>query len=261
MVSPGTPATNAEGDQTVPTRLDHLVVLVRDLEEAAGDYGRLGFRVTHGGEHADGLTRNALVPFRDGTYLELVAFVDPEEGRDNVWGWRGFLPSEGLIDYCAASDGLREDVGRLRGLGLDVEDLGEGGRRLPDGTEIRWRSASTAGEGRVLPFLIEDLTPRRMRVPGGPAADHPNGATGIRRLEISASDARGASGLLASLSRTAPGSLELGGCELVLTERDAGLGAGPTAVTLSTQPAGNAGGLDPGLSHGVRFELAPGIGG
>ena len=121
----------------MPTRLDHLVILVHDLEEAVRDYRRLGFRVTPGGEHADGLTRNALVPFRDGTYLELVAFVRPEDGTDNVWGWRGFLPRGGLVDYCAASEGLRTEVERLRGLGSGVEDLGEGGRRLPDGQEIR----------------------------------------------------------------------------------------------------------------------------
>ena len=66
------------------TRLDHLVILVRDLELAASDYESLGFTVTPGGEHADGLTRNALVPFRDGTYLELVSFLDPEDPTDNV---------------------------------------------------------------------------------------------------------------------------------------------------------------------------------
>ena len=65
-------------------RLDHLVLLVRDLELASADYESLGFAVTPGGEHADGLTRNALVPFQDGTYLELVSFLDPEGPTDNV---------------------------------------------------------------------------------------------------------------------------------------------------------------------------------
>ena len=99
------------------TRLDHLVILVRDLDLAAADYERLGFVVTHGGEHADGLTRNALIPFKDGSYLELVAFVDQEDPRDNVWGWRRFLSSGGgLIDYCAASDDLRADARYLKAL-------------------------------------------------------------------------------------------------------------------------------------------------
>jgi hypothetical protein len=37
----------------VLTRLDHLVILVSDLDLAAADYARLGFAVTSGGEHAD----------------------------------------------------------------------------------------------------------------------------------------------------------------------------------------------------------------
>lgn len=241
----------------MPTRLDHLVILVNDLEEATEDYGRLGFTVTPGGEHADGLTRNALVPFRDGAYLELVAFVDPENSRDNVWGWRGFLPGGGLVDYCAASDGLRGDVERLRGLGFEVDDFGEGGRRLPDGQEIRWRSAGFRQEGRVLPFLIEDATPRARRVPGGPAADHPNGATGIQRLEISTPDPGKASEDLAALAGTAPGSLQLGACEIVPVGHGGGREEGPSAVGLSTDAPDGAGELDRTLSHGVRFTLAP----
>ena len=240
------------------TRLDHLVILVRDLEEAVEDYGGLGFRVTPGGEHADGLTRNALVPFRDGAYLELVSFIDPEDGRDNVWGWRRFLPHEGLIDYCAATDSLREDVERLRGLGFEVEDLGEGGRRLPDGREIRWRSASIRQEGRVLPFLIEDVTPRARRVPGGQAADHPNGATGIPRLEISTPEAARASEHLAALAGTAPGPPEFGACEIFPVEPSGERREGPSAIGLSADAPACAGELDRTLSHGVRLALTRG---
>ena len=32
------------------------------------------------------MTRNAIVLFADGTYLKLVASVDPDDERDNVWG-------------------------------------------------------------------------------------------------------------------------------------------------------------------------------
>ncbi len=68
----------------MPIWLDHLVILVRDLARAAPDYERLGFAVTPGGEHADGLTRNALIPFDDGSYIELVSFLDPEGASDNT---------------------------------------------------------------------------------------------------------------------------------------------------------------------------------
>lgn len=238
------------------TRLDHLVILVQDLDEAARDYEGLGFRVTPGGEHADGLTRNALVPFRDGAYLELVTFIHPEDGRDNVWGWREFLPHEGLIDYCAASDGMHEDVERLRCLGFDVDGPTEGGRRLPDGRGIRWRSASIGQKGRSLPFLIEDLTPRDTRVPAGPSTCHPNGVTGITRLDISVPDARKAAKNLAALTGTASKPLELGTCELVLAGQAGEQRIGPAAVKLSTD-AGKARELDQRLACGVRFALTP----
>ncbi len=250
------------------TRLDHLVILVRDLEEAVEDYGGLGFRVTPGGEHADGLTRNALVPFRDGAYLELVSFIDPEDGRDNVWGWREFLPHEGLVDYCAASDGLREDVERLRGLGFEVDGPHDGGRRLPGGEEIRWRSASIGQNGRVLPFLIEDETPRALRIPGGPAISHPNGARGISRLSISTREVARTRHTLAALSGVQDetygdttfriGSHELavvapGGSDDPMKHRLETLGAGPFAVELRAA-AGRGGDLDTELSCGARLK-------
>ena len=52
------------------TMLDHLVILVRDVDRAVRDYEGLGFAVTPGCEHAGGPTRNALTPFKDGSYLE-----------------------------------------------------------------------------------------------------------------------------------------------------------------------------------------------
>ena len=87
------------------TRLDHLVVLVSDLDQAIRGCEGLGFAVTSGGEHADGLTCNALIPFKDGSYLELVAFVDPEDSRDNVWGWRRFFSSGGGFPMVGRSSG------------------------------------------------------------------------------------------------------------------------------------------------------------
>lgn len=244
------------------TRLDHVVILVGDLDRAVRGYEELGFTVTPGGEHADGLTRNALVPFADGSYLELVAFVDPDDPRDNVWGWRAFLPfSGGLIDYCAASDDLEADVRRLEEGGLGVDGPADGGRRLPDGTEIRWRVARIRQDGRLLPFLIEDLTPRSTRVPGGPAAEHPNGATGISRLELAAGDTETATRLLAAIAGDS--SPRLGACELSPVERGArdrldAAGSGPLVAWLAAGEGGEARKLDRNLSEGADLRLLGG---
>ncbi len=247
------------------TRLDHVVILVRDLDRAVRDYEDLGFAVTPGGEHADGLTRNALIPFKDGSYLELVAFVDPEDTRDNVWGWRRFLSSGGgLIDYCAASDDLPADVGRLGEQDFGVDGPTDGGRRLPDGREIRWLIARIRQEGRLLPFLIEDLTPRDLRVPGGSSAEHPNGALGIRNLEIAAPDAERALRAFAILTGSSGGPGTLGPCSLsvVTPEQEDDVrhhldatGSGPFAVGLATDVPGCEEELDRRLSQGVSIRL------
>lgn len=250
------------------TGLDHLVILVEELEEAVADYEKLGFRATPGGEHADGLTRNALVPFADGTYLELVAFVDPDDERDNVWGWRPFLGTGGgLVDYCAASNDLAADARRLAEVGFVLEGPDAGGRSLPDGTQIRWKSARIRQEGRVLPFLIEDETPRRLRVPSGPSAEHPNGATGISRLLISArseKEARQALAALAGSPQMSADAYYLGRHELAIVtpdgtedplERRLELpGPGPFAVEIETG-AGGWKELEPELTRGawIRF--------
>ena len=246
-------------------RLDHLVILVRDLDRAVRGYEELGFALTPGGEHADGLTRNALIPFKDGSYLEVVAFVDPEDRRDNVWGWRRFLSSGGgLIDYCAASDDLAADVGRLGEQDFAVDGPTDGGRRLPDGREIRWLIARIHQEGRLLPFLIEDLTPRDLRVPGGSSAEHPNGALGIRNLEIATPDAEGALRALATLTGSSGGPTNLGTCLLTVVTPEQGddvrhrldaTGPGPFAVGLATGMPGREEELDRRLSQGVSIRL------
>jgi catechol 2,3-dioxygenase-like lactoylglutathione lyase family enzyme len=242
------------------TLLDHPVILVHDLELARADYESLGFTVTPGGEPADGLTHNALVPFEDGSYLELVSFLDPDDPTDNFWGWRGFLPHEGLIDHCAASDDLDSDTGRLESLGFSVDGPDDGGRRLPDGEEIRWRNARIRQGGRLLPFLIEDLTPRRLRVPGGAAAGHPNGATGVSRLEISAPDVTQAVSPLSALADTTSDvdtPVRLGACVLSPVAMEMGdlKGPGPSAVELVGAEPGGSRKLDPVLAHGASIRL------
>ena len=248
------------------TRLDHLVILTSQLDRAVHGYEELGFAVTPGGEHADGLTRNELIPFRDGSYLELVAFVDREDSRDNIWGWRRFLScGGGLIDYCAASDDLRADAGRLWDVGFEIDGPTEGGRRRPDGTEMLWLIMRIRQEeGRILPFLIEDLTPRELRVPGGPAAEHPNGAIGIRSLQIATSHAERTVREFATLAGTPDHrgtSLRLGECTLSLVTPEVSRQRlhttcpGPFAVGLATAVAGGPRELDRRLSEGVRIRF------
>ena len=232
--------------------LDHLVILVVDLDGAVRDYNASGFAVAPGGEHADGLTRNALVSFRDGTYLELIAFIDPDDPRDNLWNWRSFLDSGGgLIDHCLASDDfLSADVRRLRETGLVVDGPSEGGRTLPDGTRIRWSSASIRQRGRALPFLIQDTTPRGFRVPT--AAAHPNGASGITELQIQAGPEEIEAYAALTEVRDVTETLRLGACTLRFTPHVESR-PGPTSAVLGSESEGGTSDYARLLGAGLRF--------
>jgi len=57
--------------QALIVGIDHIPVVVADLEKAQADYRALGFRIKAGLPHADGI-RNAHVKFPDGSEIELI---------------------------------------------------------------------------------------------------------------------------------------------------------------------------------------------
>src|SRR4026209_1322942 len=156
--------------------IDHLVIVVKDLAQAAMDYEQLGFTVVAGGQHPVG-SHNALIPFRDGSYIEIIAFY--REALDHRW-WEPPATGGGFVDFCLQTDDLRGDTGKLRDAGVAINDPVPWSRTRPDGYELKWLlSLVTGSERGVAPFLIEDLTPRNERVPQN--FEHPNQVTGIER--------------------------------------------------------------------------------
>jgi hypothetical protein len=163
-------------------QLDHVVLVARDLNSAIADHRRRGFTVTPGGEHADGATHNALITFADGSYLEIVAFHDLARALTHRW-WKIAADGGGLADFALLSDDLAADSTALAELVKTPPK--DGGRIRPDGVELKWRTAVLKAP---LPFVIEDITARDLRVPGGAAAEHANGAIGIAAVTIGAVD-------------------------------------------------------------------------
>jgi glyoxalase-like protein len=184
-------------------QLDHVVLVVRDLPAAMTDHRRRGFTVTPGGEHADGVTHNALIPFADGSYLELVAFRDLGRSLTHRW-WTIAADGGGFADFALLSDDLAADSAALADLVKSPPK--DGGRIRPDGVEIKWRTAILKPP---LPFVIEDLTARELRVPGGAAADHANGARGIASVVIGAVDIGDAEWRYAALRERGAPKIEL----------------------------------------------------
>lgn len=184
--------------------LDHVVLVVLDLDRAVADHRARGFTVTPGGVHAGGLTHNALVGFADGSYLELIAFLDLAAAR----GKHSWAPvaerGGGWADFALASTDMRADTAALGDLLKRPPE--DGGRTRPDGVAIAWRVARLVAP---LPFLIEDLSARELRVPSGDAARHANGTSGVERVIVGARDARTAEAHYAKLAGRGAPEIEL----------------------------------------------------
>ena len=164
-------------------QIDHIVILVTDLTTASAEYAGLGFTVTPGGEHTDGATKNALICFADGSYLELLVFQRTAEGH--IW-WRHTHAGPGLIDYALLPESTAAAVQAARSRGLAIAGPIAGGRQRPDGVQLAWETGRP--ENGVLPFLCGDVTPRSLRVPEGAAREHANGITGIAEVTIAVHD-------------------------------------------------------------------------
>jgi catechol 2,3-dioxygenase-like lactoylglutathione lyase family enzyme len=167
----------------MPTAIDHVIILVDDLESGIEQYRELGFTVTPGGKHPR-FTHNALITFADESYLELIAFhehpTSNEPGETHRW-YRHVANGGGLIDYALATPNLDTAVAGSATHGA----VTPGARKRLDGIELEWKSAMATGDPNVgaLPFLIEDVTDRGLRVPAENAT-HANGVTGIHSLIV-----------------------------------------------------------------------------
>ncbi len=173
----------------MPTAIDHVVILVDDLDRAVSQYERLGFTVVPGGKHAR-FTHNALVTFQDGSYLELIAFYEtPDADKDEGHRWyRHVSQGGGLIDFAVGTDDVKAVVADAAGRGLSYSGPHPGQRSRPDGEQLAWQSAMVGeGESVALPFVIEDITDRGLRVPAE-ASTHANGVRGIEALIVAVDD-------------------------------------------------------------------------
>ena len=250
--------------------LDHIVIAVDDLDAAIADFTDLGFTVLPGGRHANGATHNALIVLADGTYLELMALTgdEPQAGTTDY----SFLlqDGEGFVGYCMTSDDLDADAMQMGARGVEVGTLTAGGRKLKDGTEIKWQTVSI--DASMSPFFIQDVTARNLRVPTDPAStQHANGATGIIGLTIVVENVQEAmvhywqiTGESIAVATPDSAMYQLdedftitlaepadGAMRMHLQQRP----GVPYMLTLSTNDASAAGLLAPPKSHGTRIVL------
>ncbi|MCC6791858.1 MAG: VOC family protein [Thermomicrobiales bacterium] len=250
----------------MPKRLDHLVIAVHDLDRASADFAAAGFVVTPGGEHTGGATHNALVSFVDGAYFELIAIKDPEKARTHRW-FDALNRDDGAIDFALDAPGLDATSQQLAATGLAVDGPRRGGRLRPDGRQVDWQMLQPASDPPApLPFLIEDLTPRELRVPGGAATHHPLGPVRVAGLTIVVGDLAAASRAFTALLGPADGNrfaigsqwLELvpaGDPGSVTGQLHQARGDGIFRIDLAGAGPGTSQTLPAELTHGVEIRV------
>ena len=181
--------------------LDHIVILVPHASlQRPPPWLTKGFTITPGGSHTDNKTENKLICFRDGSYIELIAFVndDPKNRKGHMWGRKNF----GIVDFAFThEDGnavehwreLQERLAKLEftdvEVRVDYQRPVAGGRTRPDGKKVEWNVTfpvvSTGYQRGELPFFCYDVTDRVLRVPIEESnITHPNGAYGIKQIDI-----------------------------------------------------------------------------
>jgi catechol 2,3-dioxygenase-like lactoylglutathione lyase family enzyme len=163
--------------------LDHVIIAVRDLEQAVRDYRELGFTVILGGVHNNGATQNALIAFEDGTYIELLALTGTEPLSGEIDFSVLFRGNEGLVGYALRTENIAADVARLKYAGVPVSEVTSGEQLRTDGTLVEWRVMQV--EDSFSPFFIQDITLHELRVPTDLASTtHANRAVGLAGIEI-----------------------------------------------------------------------------
>jgi len=167
----------------MPPSLDHVIILL-PYESLLRPPAWLSdhFTITPGGKHGDGKTENRLICFRDGSYIELIAFINDDPGKRLGHWWD---KDYGIVDFSFAYfDGdatthFSELEARLKGLEwgndavkVEYEKPQTGARMRPDGQGIQWQvtfpvvtTGYQRGVGtrtRTFPFSARPIVSPRM---------------------------------------------------------------------------------------------------
>jgi hypothetical protein len=151
-------------------------------------FAEVGLKTDYGGPHANGVTHMGLLGFEDGSYLELIA--PQKAGAVAGSDWAKFMAANtGVCAWAIAVADISSEVARLKGSGVKADGPFPGSRRRPDGTVLQWQTARVGSgtPGATLPFLIQDKTPRSLRVQPSAGAKGP-GLTGIAMVVLGVTD-------------------------------------------------------------------------
>jgi predicted enzyme related to lactoylglutathione lyase len=150
--------------QTV-LELDHASICGSNLDALRQAFTDVGLTPDFGGPHANGVTQMALIGFDDQSYIELIAPVKAGVTEGSDWG-KYMAADAGPCAWAVGTNVLLQEVDRLKKAGIAVTVPQPGSRKRPDGMSVEWTTADVGPgtPGSLLPFIIEDHTPRPWRV-------------------------------------------------------------------------------------------------
>lgn len=188
--------------------LEHLVIVVDDLDQAVRDYRSLGFTVGSPQAVKDSALQRARILFADTdrTYLELLSLPRPwlkraarvlrGAGLFNLLWARDSAMSRRTLARVTCREGTGDvslahaciDIGikDAKARGIMVKDSSPEQITVQDGISLRRRCYVPKGDC-FLPFITDDAPPHQT-LPRSPkdeaAARHVNGATGVATVTI-----------------------------------------------------------------------------
>jgi hypothetical protein len=162
--------------------IDHVVVIVEDLDAAARRYHeRHGLASVEGGRHLGHGTGNRIIPLGT-SYIELMAVVDRDDaGSSPLGSWverRLVEVGESPAALCLRTDDIE---GAARRTGREPVPMA---RTRPDGVQLEWRLvALDAALNEGLPFFIQWHVDE-VDHPGREQVEHRCAAVGIDWVEL-----------------------------------------------------------------------------
>jgi len=199
----------AQETKTDVLELDHTSICGSNLDTLRKMFTDVGLTPDFGGPHGNGVTQMASIGFDDGTYIELIAPV--QAGTTSGSPWAKFMGEEAVTcAWAAETNVLVQEVDRLKKAGIPVTSPQHGSRKRPDGMAVEWMTVDVGpgAAGSLMPFLIEDETPRQWRVQtsdsvkGAPLSGVESIVVGVSNLDVSIAMFRKAYGWSEPLTET-----------------------------------------------------------
>ena len=171
------------------TALDHVIIGVRDLDEATRIFrDKLGLVPSGGGVHTNGGTANRIIVIGD-TYLELIAVRTPHEAQQSMVD--RLATGEGYLNFALASNNIQADSSAMRERNIAIIGPKQGALNAGEGHTRAWQRMDIERPDLTqhYPFLIQHDSAgeeRRSRLAGWTTPPiHPLGVTKILSVTIS----------------------------------------------------------------------------